>query len=85
MTTAGPEGDTYHYRIRVSGRLDARWSAWFDGLELAPQPDGTTVIHADGIDQAALHGLLRRVRDAGVGLVSVTRTRQPAPRTEETR
>lgn len=73
MTDTSPAGDTNRYDIRVSGRLDARWSAHFDGLVLTPQPDGTTVIEAVAIDQAALHGLLRQVRDAGLGLVAVTR------------
>lgn len=73
MTHDSPAGDTHRYQIRVSSRLEARWSTWFDNLSLAPQPDGTTVIEADGIDQAALHGLLRQIRDAGIGLVSVSR------------
>lgn len=73
MTFTSPEGDTNRYEIRVRGRLDARWSTWFDGLVLTPQPDGTTLIVAAAIDQAALHGLLRQVRDAGLGLLSVTR------------
>lgn len=73
MTTMSPTGDTNRYAIRVSSRLDARWSAWFDGLVLRPQADGTTVIEAEAIDQAALHGLLRQIRDAGLGLISITR------------
>ena len=73
MTSTSPEGDTTRYEITVKGRLDARWSAWFDGLVVRPQPDGTTIIEADAIDQAALHGLLRQVRDAGLALDSVTR------------
>ncbi len=73
MINTSPSGDTNHYEIRVSSRLDTRWSAWFDGLVLTPQADGTTVIEAEAIDQAALHGLLRQIRDAGLGLVSVTR------------
>jgi hypothetical protein len=77
MTNPSPTGDTNRYEIRVSGRLDARWSTWFDGLVLTPQPDGTTVIQAEAIDQAALHGVLRQVRDAGLSLVSVTRMTPP--------
>lgn len=79
MTDTSPGGDattgadTDRYEIRVRGRLDARWARWFDGCSLTAQPDGTTVIGADGIDQAALHGLLRQVRDTGLGLISVTR------------
>jgi hypothetical protein len=78
MTETTPGSDTARYQIRVRGRLDDRWSSWFDGHALAPQADGTTVIEAAAIDQAALHGLLRQVRDTGLRLVSVTRI-EPAP------
>ena len=60
------------YEIRLAGRLDARWTAWFDGLAIMPQGDGSTVIRGPVPDQAALHGLLQRVRDLGLTLVSVT-------------
>jgi hypothetical protein len=60
------------YEIRLLGHLDPRWSAWFDGLTLSREPDGTTVIHGDIADQAALHGLLQRVRDIGMPLLSVS-------------
>jgi hypothetical protein len=74
MTNNHPDlGDSNRYEIRIQGRLDDRWSAWFDGLGITRQPDGTTVIAAPALDQAALHGLLRRVRDAGLQLVSVSR------------
>ena len=59
------------YEIRVVGRLAARWSAWFDGLTVAAQDDGTTVITGPVVDQAALHGLLQRLRDLGLPLISV--------------
>jgi hypothetical protein len=61
------------YEIRLEGHLDARWAAWFDGLNLSHEGDGTTVIHGPVVDQAALHGLLRKVRDVGLPLVSVSR------------
>ena len=61
------------YEIRVKGHLDARWSAWFDGLDLGREPDGITVIQGVIADQAALHGVLQRIRDLGLELVSVTR------------
>jgi len=61
------------YEIRLRGHLDARWAAWFDGLTLTREGDGTTRIHGPVADQAALHGLLRRVRDLGLPLLSVTR------------
>lgn len=66
-----PRGE--RYEIRVKGHLDARWSAWFDGLELSRHPDGTTLIEGSVADQAALHGVLQKIRDLGLELVSVTR------------
>ncbi len=59
------------YEIRLKGHLDSRWTAWFDGLTLTHDSDGTT-IHGLVADQAALHGLLQKVRDLGLPLVSVT-------------
>jgi len=67
------EGGGENYEIRLKGRLDARWVAWFDGLGLTHEGDGITVIHGPVADQAALHGLLSKVRDLGLPLVSVTR------------
>ena len=57
--------------IRVRGRLDPRWSTWFDGLTLRPGGDGTTVLSGPVADQAALHGLLQRLRDLGLTLLSL--------------
>jgi hypothetical protein len=61
------------YEVRVKGHLNARWAVWFDGLSLRHETDGTTTIHGQLVDQAALHGLLTKVRDTGLPLVSVTR------------
>jgi len=61
------------YEIRLKGQLDARWATWFDGLSLATCNDGTTTIRGPVVDQAALHGLLQRVRDLGMPLISVIR------------
>ena len=61
------------YEIRLKGHLEARWTAWFDGLSLTQESDGTTVIRGPVIDQAALHGLLSKVRDLGLPLIAVTR------------
>jgi hypothetical protein len=61
------------YEIRLTGRLDAHWAAWFDGLTVSNERDGTTVISGSIADQAALHGVLQRVRDLGLPLLSVTR------------
>jgi hypothetical protein len=84
MSTADRAG---HYAIRLKGHLDSRWSAWFDGLSLSACSDGTTVIHGDVVDQSALHGLLQRVRDTGLPLISVTRVEpdQPDPSSNEPR
>jgi hypothetical protein len=69
---AGPQHNPGRYEIRLKGHLDSRWSAWFDGLSLTNSSDGTTIIHGLIADQAALHGLLQKVRDMGLPLVSVT-------------
>jgi hypothetical protein len=60
------------YEIRLKGHLETRWAAWFDGLRLTHESDGTTTIHGPIVDQAALHGVLQKVRDLGLPLVSVT-------------
>ena len=65
-------GDTGGYAIRTQGRIDERWSEWFEGVTLAHEADGTTVIRCPALDQAALHGLLAKVRDLGLPLISVT-------------
>ena len=67
----GDRREAGRYEIRLRGHLDTRWAAWFDGLSLTHQTDGTTVIHGPVADQAALHGLLQKVRDIGLPLVSV--------------
>jgi hypothetical protein len=70
--TGGRHHDAGRYEIRVQGHLDARWAAWFDGLDLTREDGGTTLIEGVVIDQSALHGLLQRLRDAGLPLLSVT-------------
>jgi hypothetical protein len=60
------------YEIRLKGHLESRWAAWFDGLSITNERDGSTVVSGPVLDQAALHGLLQRVRDVGLPLVSVT-------------
>ena len=65
--------DTSIYEIRVKGVLDSRWSEWFDGMALSSDANGETTLSGPVTDQAALHGLLARVRDLGVPLVSVRR------------
>lgn len=66
------------YEIRVLGHLDERWAAWFDGLRLTHENDGTTVIQCQVADQAALHGLLQKVRDVGLPLVSAIKVEPDA-------
>ena len=70
------------YEIRLKGHLDTRWAAWFDGLSLSLETDGTTIIRGPIPDQAALHGLLQKVRDVGLPLVSVNRV-EPDPSTSK--
>ena len=64
--------DPGQYEIRVTGHLARRWAAFFDGMSLTHQDDGTTVIHGPVADQSALHGLLHKLSDLGLPLVSVT-------------
>ncbi len=78
MNTTPTDHDVSQYAIRLKGHLESRWAAWFDGWSLTTHSDGTTTIVGAG-DQAALHGLLRRVRDAGLVLVSVTQTNLDQP------
>ncbi|MGH8960359.1 MAG: hypothetical protein ACRDWT_04005 [Jatrophihabitantaceae bacterium] len=67
------------YDIRVTGHLAPRWAAIFDGMTLTPQDDGTTVISGPVADQSALHGLLGRLSDLGLPLVSVEAATEQAP------
>jgi hypothetical protein len=67
------------YEIRLTGHLDGRWAAWFDGFGISNSGDGTTVLSGLVADQSALHGLLQKVRDTGLPLVSVTRVRSGPP------
>jgi hypothetical protein len=77
--SAGDHNDIPQYEIRVKGHLGPRWAAWFDGLSLTPGDDGTTVIRGKVVDQAALHGVLQRVRDLGIPLVSLIPVPSDAP------
>ena len=63
------------YEIRVKGHLDVRWADWFDGLTVTQESDGTTVLSGSVVDQAALHGVLGKVRDLGLPLIAVNRRR----------
>jgi hypothetical protein len=60
------------YEIRVKGHLDDKWADWFEGLTITREDNGDTLLTGRVIDQAALHGLLKKVRDLGLPLVSVS-------------
>ena len=79
--TGRPDGKE-RYEIRVRGHLEPRWGAWFDGMTLTRHDDGSTALHGTVADQSALHGLLRRLNDLGLPLVSVTLTVPDAPATD---
>ena len=61
------------YEIRIKGHLDDRWADWFEGLTITLEDNGDTLLSGPVVDQAALHGLLRKVRDLGIPLLSVNR------------
>ncbi len=61
------------YELRIKGHLDEAWSEWFDGLVIIHENDGETILRGPVSDQAALHGLLAKVRDLGLELLAVNR------------
>lgn len=75
MSTTSPSTDDHHepgrYEIRVQGHLDDRWIHWFEGMTITREVNGDTLLTGTVVDQSALHGLLRKVRDLGMPLVSV--------------
>ena len=79
--SAGHPDRPERYKIRIEGHLPSRWVTWFDGMTLTTDDDGTTCLEGCVVDQAALHGLLHRVRDVGLPLLSVTQldADQPTP------
>lgn len=93
MGSIDPTNDptpTEAYVIQLRGELDSHWRAWFEGMTITQPGDGTTVITGQITDQSALHGVLQRVRDLGLPLVSVRRlgaedraTVPPAPNQPE--
>ena len=83
--STGPHRSPGRYEIRLKGHLDSRWAAWFDGLSLTNESDGTTIIGGSVADQAALYGLLQKTRDLGLPLISVNHVaprHPPAPAAE---
>ena len=67
------------YEIRIKGHLDTRWTDWFEGLTITREANGETLLTGPVADQAALHGLLRKVRDLGLPLMSVTHVKPEQP------
>jgi hypothetical protein len=78
-TATGNQRDSGWYEIRLKGHLESRWITWFDGMSLTSERGGITLIHGQVIDQAALHGLLQKVRDVGLPLVSITQVEPDHP------
>ena len=79
--TPASTGDQYElglYEIRIKGHLDDKWADWFEGLTITRADNGETVLYGPLVDQAALHGVLRKVRDLGVPLLSVIQV-EPKP------
>jgi hypothetical protein len=74
-------GEPDHYEIRIKGHLDERWASWFEGLKIIREENGETLLIGPVADQAALHGMLRKVRDLGMVLIAVNMTApdQPEP------
>jgi hypothetical protein len=72
INQVGSVNEPEHYEIRVKGHLSPRWTEWFDDMTFTARDDGTTVIQGPVADQSELHGLLRRLGDLGLPLISVT-------------
>jgi hypothetical protein len=70
------------YAIRLAGHIDHQWGDWFDGWTISHEDDGTTILKGPPTDQPALHGLLRKVGDLGMTLISITTAETPPPRFE---
>ncbi len=77
--TATEHDQPWHCEIRLKGHLDERWTDWFDGLTITRDANGETRLTGPVVDQAALHGLLRKVRDLGLPLISVNRLEPDQP------
>jgi hypothetical protein len=72
------------YAIRLAGHIDDQWEDWFDGWTISHEDDGTTILTGPPTDQSALHGLLRKVGDLGMTLISVTTAETSPSRFEGT-
>ena len=78
-------GQPVVYEIRIKGHLGREWTDWFEGLTIQLQDNGETLLTGPVVDQAALYGLLRKVRDVGMPLVSVMRVRPGQAEASDTR
>ena len=80
LTSTEDHDEPQLYEIRLKGHLDDRWTEWFEGLTITLEDNGDTLLTGPLVDQAALHGLLKKVRDLGLPLVSVSPV-EPGPPT----
>jgi hypothetical protein len=71
------------YQIRIRGHLGPQWADWFEGLTMTLEDNGDTLLTGTVVDQAALHGLLKKVRDLGLPLVSVCPVKHDQSKTSE--
>ena len=71
MSEIQPKQAGKSYEIRLKGHLDESWADWFEGLTFTHESDGSTTLTGENIDQAALHGLLKKIRDLGLPLLSI--------------
>jgi len=69
--TAADSSETRVYQIRIKGHLDQKWADWFGGLSITLEANGDTLLTGKVVDQAALYGLLKKVRDLGMPLLSL--------------
>lgn len=79
-----PQPDSFQpvaYQIKIKGHLGHQWTDWFEGLTITLEEDGDTLLTGPVVDQAALHGLLKKVRDLGMPLVSVNPVEPGLPTT----
>jgi hypothetical protein len=61
-----------YYQIKIKGHLDSHWSAWFGNMTISNEANGEAILHGPLVDQAALHGVLIKVRDLGLPLLAIT-------------
>jgi hypothetical protein len=81
-----PESDPNQplvYQIRIKGHLDRKWKGWFEGMSIVLEDNGYTLITGPVVDQAALHGLVKKVRDLGLPLISVNRVDTGQPKSTD--